>query len=784
MKTSRAGSIASRLFAAWIVILAPMQPILAAPSLVPLSTFGTNGWLAPGSNAYVTTGNNERGLGWDPVTNNLVLPSRNGGNFVAIINGTTGAVTRTLDTTGVSGGTLAMLGAGVSDDGKVFVCNLQSGSSSLSPFKIYQWTSDSDANAPTVAFSAVNPATSTGSWRFGDAFTVTGSGTSLRFAAAGSTTGTSSSMPNNGNFMIGKLDGSNDNTIFRAIPNTLAASNDYRLGLTFVDSNTVIGNQGTSAKITDFDSTATTLSGTGATISGSVALNAAERPIDYTVIGGKSLLATINTNTSLVSVYDITNPASANVLVSGSATTGALSANANATGGVAWGAVSGNSATLYAMSSNQGIQAFTFTLSSSLSWNAASGTWTNGAASPSPWTGGGAFGNGDSVTFGSDGSGTVTVSGTVTPASFTITGTSSYVFDTSAGNQIDGSTSLSKSGSGVAVFSGPNGWTGGTTLTAGTLRAGGNTSLGSGGLSLGGGTIASADGNARTFANAVAVTGDVAIGDSTGTGAVTFTGNVDLGGGTRTLTTVVATTMSGTISNGGLTKLGAGSLTLSGANSYSGGTTVSAGSLVVNGSLANSAVTVGNGATLGGSGTIGSSVTVQSGGTIAPGNSPGILTVGTLELQAGSTTLMQIIGSGNGAGFAGSDYDQLLVTVASGVNYGGALHLDFSNSLAFSDGTTFDLFDFTGSTLGHFGSVYSTGSGSYAPLTFSGANGEWTAVSGSQLLTFSESTGQLRFTANGAAVPEIDPNSLASVLAVLTGTLGLVERRVRRRSRG
>ena len=331
-----------------------------AQTLTALTTFGSNGWLAPGSNPYVTTDNSQRGLGWNPVTKNIVLPSRSGGNFVAIINGTTGIVSGTLDTTGVSGGTLAMMGAGVSDDGAIYVPNLQSGSSTLSPFKVYKWTGENDTNAPTTAFSQVNPQTTSGAFRYADAFAVYGSGASLKFAAAGSTTGTTGGLPNNGNFMLGSLDGSNTNTIYRNIPNTLTASNDYRLGITFVDADTVIGNQGTSAKITDFVA-ATTLSNTGAIVTGSIAMGAADRPLDYTVINGQALLAVVNTNSSLISIYDITNPAAAALLTTGSTVSGVLSSNANATGGLQWGEMlSPTSQVLYAMSSNQGVQAMVF----------------------------------------------------------------------------------------------------------------------------------------------------------------------------------------------------------------------------------------------------------------------------------------------------------------------------------------------------------------------------------------------------------------------------------------
>ena len=331
-----------------------------AQTLTALTTFGSNGWLAPGSNPYVTSDNAQRGLGWNPVTKNVVLPSRSGGNFVAIINGTTGIVTGTLNTTGVSGGTLAMMGAGVSDDGEIYVPNLQSGSSALSPFKIYKWTGENDTAAPTTAFSMVLPQTTSGAFRYADAFAVYGSGTSLKFAAAGSTTGTTGGLPNNGNFMLGSLDGSNTNTIYRNIPNTLTSSNDYRLGITFVDADTVIGNQGTSAKITDFVA-ATTLSNTGAIVTGSIAMGAADRPLDYTVINGQALLAVVNTNSSLISIYDITNPAAAALLTTGSTVSGSLIANTNATGGLQWGEMlSPTSQVLYAMSSNQGVQAMVF----------------------------------------------------------------------------------------------------------------------------------------------------------------------------------------------------------------------------------------------------------------------------------------------------------------------------------------------------------------------------------------------------------------------------------------
>ena len=184
------------------------------------------------------------------------------------------------------------------------------------------------------------------------------------FATAGSTTtGTSGSLANNSNFMIGRLDGSNTNTIYRAIPDALTASNDYRLSLAFVDAETIIGNQGTSAKLTDFSVTSDSMTSTGATIAGTFALGLRERGLDYTVINGTALLATINTTDSELRVWDVTDLNNIQLLTTGSTTTGTLTGNANTTSSVKWGEMlSPTSQILYGMSTNQGIQAMVFTL--------------------------------------------------------------------------------------------------------------------------------------------------------------------------------------------------------------------------------------------------------------------------------------------------------------------------------------------------------------------------------------------------------------------------------------
>ena len=349
-----------------------------------------------------------------------------------------------------------------------------------------------------------------------------------------------------------------------------------------------------------------------------------------------------------------------------------------------------------------------------------------------------------------------------------ITNSDAVVFDqttsgTYSGN-MSGAGTLTKLGVGDLVLSGSNTSSGGTTLGGGTLALGSASALGTTGtISFEGGSLQFSASNTADYSARFSNAASQAYKIDTNGQTVTLASNLSSSGGT-------------------FTKLGAGSAILGGSNSYTGATTVSGGTLVINGSLANSDVTVENLATLGGSGTIASLVTVEAGGTISPGNNPGLLTVGSLDLQAGSTTFMQIIGVGSTAGIAGTDYDKLAITTAGGLGYGGTLDLDFANTATFADGTIFSLFSFSGSPTGTFGSVTSTGSGSYSGINFTGLGGVWTALFGGQQITFSELTGELRFQNGSSPVPEIDPTSFGSALTLLIGSLGLLERRARRRT--
>jgi uncharacterized protein with beta-barrel porin domain len=161
-----------------------------------------------------------------------------------------------------------------------------------------------------------------------------------------------------------------------------------------------------------------------------------------------------------------------------------------------------------------------------------------------------------------------------------------------------GSVAISKSGGGTLTLSGANTYTGGTTLTLGTLVIGNNGALGTGTLAMAAGTTLSFLNTGNfTIANAITVSGDPIFTPPSGT----------------------TQTISGVISDGVLPGFvnmqGPGTLVLSGANTYSGGTTVAAGTLQI-----------------GGSGTLGAAT-----GTL--GVSGGLLDLGGTTQMTGALTL-------------------------------------------------------------------------------------------------------------------------------------------------
>lgn len=173
-------------------------------------------------------------------------------------------------------------------------------------------------------------------------------------------------------------------------------------------------------------------------------------------------------------------------------------------------------------------------------------------------------------------------------------------------------------GSGTLIVDGPtlfNNLQGGTqtrsgttTLTSGIIKIQTGVSMfGSGALNINGGAIGSGNTTARTIGNNVNVGGSFRVGGTgLSTGAIVFSGPVDLGAGVRSIESAVSavvtntgagTILTGIVSNGGITKDGSGILTISNSgNTFTGATTVNAGSLAISRSaLLNSAsVTLAN----------------------------------------------------------------------------------------------------------------------------------------------------------------------------------------------
>jgi fibronectin-binding autotransporter adhesin len=212
--------------------------------------------------------------------------------------------------------------------------------------------------------------------------------------------------------------------------------------------------------------------------------------------------------------------------------------------------------------------------------------------------------------------------------------------------------------------------------------------------------------------------------------------------------------------DGGLRKLGSGSLTLTGtSNDYTGPTTVAAGTLLVNatGGTGSGAVTVNAGATLGGTGSIAGPITLDAGAKLAPGASAGTLTVDALSLTAA------VGGSGTGAlvfeigGVAASDQ-----VVGTSITYGaGQLGID----------------DFT------FSALAGIGPGSYTLLTgvTAGSLGANTFAGAAAGLTgydaqLSQAGGQVLLTLSGVPEP-------ATGVVAAAGVLGLLGRKRRRGGR-
>ncbi|WP_178131204.1 autotransporter-associated beta strand repeat-containing protein, partial [Reyranella sp. CPCC 100927] len=155
------------------------------------------------------------------------------------------------------------------------------------------------------------------------------------------------------------------------------------------------------------------------------------------------------------------------------------------------------------------------------------------------------------------------------------------------------------------------------------------------------------------------------------------------------------------IGKGAINVLAGTSTLTADSSAFTGTTTVAGGTLRVDGKLGGT-VTVNTGGTLGGTGTIAGPVTVGGGATLSAGASPGTLTVGTLTLNAGSTSRFEL----NSPGVVGGSTNDLVV-VTGNLTLGGTLDAQVAAA------GFYRLFNYGGSLTGAFDTTTATGTGGF-----------------------------------------------------------------------
>ncbi|MEI6074708.1 MAG: autotransporter-associated beta strand repeat-containing protein [Verrucomicrobiota bacterium] len=253
------------------------------------------------------------------------------------------------------------------------------------------------------------------------------------------------------------------------------------------------------------------------------------------------------------------------------------------------------------------------------------------------------------------------------------------------GGVISGTGALTKSGTGTLRLDNTNTFSGDTRIVSGTLTVNHTNALQNSTVNLN-----SSDSGALDMNNL-----NVRFGGLKGTRNLTL-GNGNISIGNNNQSTVFAGSLSGT---GSFMKIGNGTFTLAGSNSFVGGLVISAGTLTISNFTASGVVTVGAGATLAGGGILTGPVTVQNTGTISPGNSIGTMTISN-ALALSGVTFMEL---------NKNSPTNDLIRGLSVVSYGGTLVLtNLAGTLAAGDG--FKLFD-AASYTGAFTNITPTGPG-------------------------------------------------------------------------
>lgn len=419
---------------------------------------------------------------------------------------------------------------------------------------------------------------------------------------------------------------------------------------TFGSGNTTafVRNQGGTLELAKLGTGTQTFFGAGITYSGATTVSAGRLALtDTTGFVSPTAVATGATLSLNRSVATLASRNRVSGLISG---TGIVEIN-NTTAGIAGGWVTFNAA-------NSGLSNFFGTLnvnSGVLSMDNIAGTWTNSAPTVNVAAGGlFAVRAQSNVTMASlNGAGDVgnfhNSIQTLTVGSANGSGNFSGILhgnNTTSGTDGSlecGTLNLTKVGTGTQILSGINTYTGSTTVNEGTLvLAGGSAIVDTNAITLA--NVASA----KLRLDAAETIGSISGGGLIG-GELSLQSNTLTLGGNNTNSTF-AGPVSGT--GGGLTKVGTGTLTLSGTGTFTGTTAVNAGTLVLSGTgvsaidlntgtLLLSGTTTGTldattGTTLSGEGTAGNAVIGVDSTSVATlvvdPSTPAALTVGALEL--------------------------------------------------------------------------------------------------------------------------------------------------------